>query len=112
MPLTQRHVILELTAQAATPLVAYHSAYGHLRGCQIRAERLKGRANGRVYVTVLPPPELPTALPTEPDLVKALSIIWNLPATDLTTPDRLRGQTHVANDPPNGKPRHKTATPS
>lgn len=75
---THRHVLIEFTAQAAEHLVIFRNAQTTLRGCHINARRAHNRHNGRVIITCKPTDLTDMRLPKEPNLIAALSIIWNL----------------------------------
>ncbi len=79
------HFIFEMTAQAAEKLIEFRTKYQSLRSCQIDAYRWGKRSNGRVILKASPSGIAPTDLPLEPDLVKCLSVLWNIPLPDLET---------------------------
>jgi len=77
-PRTAVHVLFECTAQAAETLVQYRRAHSTLRGCLIEAYRWRSAANGRVVMRATPAAQSPDTLPKPPDLLKVLSIIWQM----------------------------------
>jgi len=82
-PRSQLHFIFECTAQAAENLVAHRDKYKTLRGCQIEAYRWGKKQNGRVVLHTTPSGVAPSDLPLPPDLVKCLSVLWNIPLPQL-----------------------------
>lgn len=82
-PKAGEHFIFECTAHAAKPLAEYRAATDTLRGCIFNAIRPKGHKNAQVVI------ETNTAnlgrlhLPSAPNLILALSVIWRLPLTGL-----------------------------
>lgn len=86
------HFLFEVTAQAAEHFVSYRDAYGTLRGCFFQAARWRSTPNGRVLIRCKPDDMLARRLPNPPDLIAVLSVLWNLPTTDLALtpadPDR------------------------
>jgi len=83
---TRDHFIFECTAKAAQPLLSWREAHGTLHGCFFTAHRPKRRRNARVEIICKPIDLTKVNLPKAPDLIKAMSVIWRLPATALTTP--------------------------
>lgn len=123
---TRRHVLFESTAKAAEPLTKYFAAYHTLRGCHLTAQRVHNTHNGRVQLQTKPADLENVNLPDPPNILEALSIIWNieLPAivvdgtnkgnpalsinedVDLKS-DRLRDlQERIHSDRPNGDLKH------
>lgn len=80
---TGLHFIFESTAQAAETLTDYRDAFGTLRGCVFFAQRMNQKANGRVLIKTKPLDLKTNSIPDPPDLIRCLSIIWNLPPDDL-----------------------------
>lgn len=76
---TAEHVLLEVTAAGAEPLVEYHRSHGTLRGCEIRASRPTKRHNGRVAIHTRPYDLKTARLPREPNLLAVLAHLWSLP---------------------------------
>ncbi len=83
---TGLHFIFECTAQAAETFTDYRDAFGTLRGCNFIAQRQNQKANGRVLIQTKPYDMKTNVIPVPPDIIKCLSILWNLPAPSLTTP--------------------------
>jgi hypothetical protein len=83
-PLTNRHFLFEMTAQAAQPLWEYFQAHGTLRGCTFEASRAQGRKNGRVFIRTKQEDLLKINLPSSPNMALALCHLWNLPASAVT----------------------------
>jgi hypothetical protein len=80
-PRTREHVLFEFTQKAAFALAEYRDAHGTLRGCHFQAFRPKRRKNSRVVIECKPADLTKITLPKPPDLVRAMSTIWQLPAT-------------------------------
>lgn len=77
------HCIFECTAQAAEHFTTYREAHGTIRGCMFEAFRLHGRPNGRIIIQTKPADLTGIQLPTPPDLVKCLGILWGFAAPDV-----------------------------
>lgn len=75
---THRTVLFEMTAKAAEPLKTYQKAYGTLRGCLLNAKRVRPTANSRVIIQTTQADLQKIQLPDPPDVIGALSIIWNI----------------------------------
>lgn len=80
---TAMHFLFEVTAQAAEHFVTYRLAHGTLRGCAFRASRWRQNPNGRVLIETKPADIVEYPVPKGPDLIAVLSILWNLPASDV-----------------------------
>lgn len=74
----RRTILFEFTAAAAEPLTQYRKAYGSLRGCLMNATRANSSGNSRVIIRTKPADLEKITLPAEPNLLEALSIIWNI----------------------------------
>ena len=85
------HFIWEATGHAAKPLVEYRDATGTLRGCVLHASRPKATPNGKVVVQTSAANLARITLPHPPDLIRALAVIWRLPAAALETAE-IRNQ--------------------
>ncbi len=85
---THKHYILELTAQACDPLVAYQDHYGTLRGCLIEATRVPKKFNGRVTIRCKPGDLEKHKLPPAPNLENSLAVLWNLPLPEVEIDSR------------------------
>jgi len=81
---SNEHVLFEVTAQASEQFTEYHKRHSTLLGCQFRAERAGGKSNGRVLIRTKPADLAKVNLPKPPDIVKALSHIWNISTRDIT----------------------------
>jgi len=80
---SQMHFLFELTAQAAQHFVTYRKAHGTLRGCLFRATRWRNIPNGRVLIECKPTDIVTHPIPEAPDLVAVLSVLWNLPKSQV-----------------------------
>lgn len=92
------HFLFEFTARAAEPFLEYRKAYASLRGCHFQARRVSMSANARVIVQVKPGDLTKISLPQPPDLVKCLSIIWNIAEPDMNVSTLLKGMPRIAVD--------------
>jgi len=77
-PQSQATNLLELTARAATAIVAHVAAGDSLRGVAFRAIRCGGAENAPVEVTLLTDSTTHLALPPEPDITACLLVTWRL----------------------------------
>jgi hypothetical protein len=91
----QLHFLFECTAAAADAFEKYASDHESLRGCTFRASRNSKRQNARVQIETHPYTGKPSDLPAEPDLVACLSRLWNIPTTQIVTPDVLTTQNRI-----------------
>ena len=82
---TALHFIFETTAMGAEGFIDYRKAHGTIRGCLFEAARWKQRPNGRILLRMKPADLGQRRLPQGPDLIKCLSILWDLPSNDLHT---------------------------
>jgi len=73
------HFLFECTAAAADPFALYFKAHGTLRGCMFEAQRWRATPNSRVLIRTKTADLTQIVLPHAPDVIAALSIIWNLP---------------------------------
>lgn len=78
---TGDHFIFECTAHAAKPLAEYYQAAGTLRGCIFHASRPKGLKNSKVFIQTNSSNLAKNPIPDPPDLIRAISTIWRLPAS-------------------------------
>jgi len=85
------HILFEMTAQAAELFATYRKAHGTLRGALFDANRPSRKPNGRVNIHIRPTDLSGHVLPDPPDLIKCLSIIWNLSSLGITLPIQLKG---------------------
>ena len=93
------HVIFECTAHAAKAFEEYRNANGTLRGCYFSAARPKRTKNGRVVITTKPADLAKIAIPSSPNLILALSIIWRLPMPALRELYAADGRSTIRTDP-------------
>lgn len=91
-PATHRVVLFEMTAKCVEPLVTYRKAYGTLRGCHLMAKRATTSANSRVILQTKRADLENVSLPDGADLIKALSIIWNITLPSIS-PDGILKET-------------------
>lgn len=77
-PRSQRTVLFEMTARCAETLVTYRKAYSTLRGCHLIAKRANTSPNSRVNLQTKQADLQSIALPASPNILEALSIIWNI----------------------------------
>lgn len=89
------HALFEMTAQAAEPFVQYREAHGTLRGCEFDAHRLNNAPNGRVHIVCRLRDCSTIKLPKEPNLIRCLSIIWNIAMPEIDVAGCLKGVPHV-----------------
>lgn len=92
---TREHLLFEMTAAASKPLTTFRDANGSLRGCCIIASRPSRRPNGRVIITTDTMDLTNVQMPKEPNLVKALAIIWNIAIVDVDVAGLLRNMPRV-----------------
>jgi hypothetical protein len=79
LPQTHEHVIFECPQLAAKTFEEYTLAHGALRGCLFIATRPKKAANSKVCINAHPADLANLTLPQPPDLIKLMSIIWQMP---------------------------------
>lgn len=84
VPTAKRHLLFESTARASEPFILFRKAHDSLRGCLFQAARVNSRVNARVYIETKPADLEALTLPDAPDLMKVLSIIWNIPLSEMT----------------------------
>lgn len=77
------HYLFECTANAAKPLEEYYQATKTLRGCIFNASRPKGGLNSKVVIATNTANQARNPIPTQPDIPKALAVIWRLPGKAL-----------------------------
>jgi hypothetical protein len=83
-PATGEHFLFETTAAASEAFAAYRSRYGTLRGCKFRASRSTTSKTGRIKIECVPADLARTTIPEEPDLIRVLSVLWNLPTSQMS----------------------------
>lgn len=91
-PSTGMQFLYEFTRKAAEAFVDYRREHKTLRGCQFQARRHSPRPNGQVIILTKPFDLTHGRLPKAPDLIKCLSILWNLPtpAVDSSVTNTIR----------------------
>lgn len=92
------HFLFEFTARASEPFLKYRQAYGSLRGCHFQARRVNFAHNARVLIQTKPGDLTKIKLPQPPDLVRCLSVIWNIAEPDLNVAGLLKGMPRIAVD--------------
>ena len=104
---TEQTVLFEMTARATEVLVAYREKYGTLRGASMRAQRANSSPNSKVIIQVQPADLRHIELPPEPDILGALSIIWNIerPSISVAGLAKQAPMIHVDPDPALQQPR-------
>jgi hypothetical protein len=104
---TSLHFLFECTAQAASHFTDYREAHQTLRGCEFEARRMNNRPNARILIRCRPAQLQGITLPTPPDLVKCLSILWGFSADDVkdTNYDPQNKTRVVTHKPPKDRPR-------
>jgi hypothetical protein len=80
--------MLELTAAASDSIIQYGRDHGTTRGCGIKCTRIPSVANGRIHIQTTPTDPNKYPIPNEPDLSVLLSRLWNIPLSEIQTPDR------------------------
>jgi hypothetical protein len=110
---TKLHFIFEVTAQAARSFIEYRDAHGTLRGCLFEACRLHARPNGRVILQTKPAPVEHIRLPSEPDLIRCLQVIWQLPQGTVGVEGQLFEMPRIAtyDEPQAGNGQNRTRKP-
>lgn len=89
-PKVKQHILFEMTARACEPLKAYREANGTLRGCVLIAKRVNSSPNARVLIhTSVADLEL-NPIPAEPNLLSALSILWNIELPAIALDGRVK----------------------
>jgi hypothetical protein len=86
---TQLHFLLELTAAASEPLFAYVRDHGTTRQCGIKASRIPATINGRIHLQTQLLDPTRYQIPAAPRIDAILSRLWNIPLSEITTPDTL-----------------------
>jgi len=92
----QLHFLFECTAAAADAFVKFAASHEQLRACTFRATRDSKRQNSRVMLECSVFTGDPQSLPRSPDLVGALSRLWNIPLDQISTPDVRRTQLAIS----------------
>lgn len=97
------HFLFEVTARAAEPLIKFRDEHAVLRGCHFKAQRANLAPNSRVFIECKMGDLLNLRLPDPPDLVKLLSVIWNLPAPEIQPADEIKGAPAIKVVPGNNR---------
>lgn len=79
VPNTRHQFIAEFTAQACEKINEYSKTHPSLRNAILTARRLHNKRNGRVVLTIATGDPDKLHLPDAPDMIKCLSILWNIP---------------------------------
>lgn len=117
----QAKTLFEMTAKCCEPLLTYRKAYGTLRGCVLSAKRQNSSANSRVILTTTRADLQQIQLPKCPDILKALSIIWNIELPSLSVEGVLKESPALnttrnlnlrANLPPMSMPPSRSPSPN
>ncbi len=87
---THSKILFEMTAKSVEPLLIYRKAYETLRGCELSAKRANTSHNSRVIITTRRADLQQIVLPDCPDILKALSIIWNIEVPAISKNGRNR----------------------
>jgi hypothetical protein len=90
-PKTHSVFLFECTLQAAKAFETYRADYGTLRGCFFSASRPRRRRNAKIEILTRPADLSKLKLPDAPDLLRAMSVIWQLPPTAHDTTERRHG---------------------
>ncbi len=97
-PSNHHHFIFESTRRVGKIFVAYREAHLTLRGCKFRARRRTNAANARVHLECQPCDLEKVNLPQPPDLIKCMSIIWNIKLPAIDVQGILDSVPHVVTD--------------
>lgn len=74
-----RQFIFEVTAAGADQLLIYYQAMGTLRGCAFQATRRTRSPNSKVQIETKPADLSKIHMPEQPDIIKCLATIWQIP---------------------------------
>ncbi len=94
-PRDHHHFIFESTARVTKIFTAYRDNHHTLRGCKFRAHRRSNIPNSRVLLECQPTDLDGVRLPNPPDLIKCMSIIWNIREPNLDVQGILRSVPRV-----------------
>lgn len=106
-PRTHCHFLFECTANAAKAFKDYAKAHGTLRGCFFHAERTKRTKNAKVIIATRPANLTQLTLPTAPNVMLAMAVIWKLPTTAMRQEHDHEGTPTIKTNP---LPLHKMRT--
>jgi len=98
-PRTQETFIFETTAKGAQPLENYRDSFGTLRGCLFLAARPKRRKNAKVEIATKTADLTRITLPPPIDIMRAMAVIWQIPANACSTPSAEHSTPTVQTDP-------------
>ena len=96
---THDHFLFECTGKAALPLIAWREEHGTLRGVLMTAFRPKRKRNARVEMILKAYDCRNTRLPQPPDLIRALSVIWQLPGAACKIEGAVNQTARIVTDP-------------
>ncbi len=98
--------LFESTKRVAMIFAAYRETHGTLRGCVFKAQRATDARNSRVRLELKPGDLRSINLPEEPNLVKCMSMIWNIKLPDLAVECVIDGipAVRTISTPDNDKP--------
>ena len=120
---TRDHFIFECTGKAALPLIEWREEHGTLKGALMTAFRPKRRRNARVEIVLKAYDTRGIVIPTAPDLMRALSVIWQLPGAACKIEGAIMSTPRIKTDPDilnaqrfneadgNGKPKARKKVP-
>jgi len=91
-PNVSKTCLFEMTARATEPLISYRETYGTLRGCHLTAKRANMSPNSRVILQTKQADLQGITLPPPPDIIKVLSIIWNIDLPSISEGPRQKNQ--------------------
>jgi len=91
-PLTHDHFIFECTEHAARAFEEFSNAAGVIRGCFFSASRPKKTKNAKVVIICKPYDPTKCILPSDPDVMKALCVIWRVPPAGFPLESAGRGR--------------------
>lgn len=94
-PKENKQYVFEFTNHAAQEFVMYHEKFGTLKGCMFRAERIGASSNAKVQITTKPADLSKIQIPDEPNVVRALRMIWGLPLDAIDTTARRNQEPEV-----------------
>jgi len=94
-PTTQVTVLFEMTARCAEILAAHKQTYTTLRGTLLKAQRLNSSPNSKVMLHLQPADLRDIKLPPCPDILGALSIIWNIERPSMSVAGLLKEIPHL-----------------
>lgn len=93
------HFIFECTGKAAAAFMEWKESDQKLRGAMMYAHRPKRRRNSRVEIILKPFDISGVILPEPPDLERAMSVIWQIPADAVKVEGAIQQIPQVKTDP-------------